>query len=53
MEGRLRPARHMVRRDEGLVLALSLPTISLFNMRSLWAKARNLADDISLRHTDI
>ena len=53
VEGRLRPARHVVRRDEGLVLALSLPTISLYNMRSLWAKARSLADDIAFRHTDI
>ena len=47
------PARHVVRRDEGLVAALSLPSISLYNMRSLWAKAGSLADDILLRHTDI
>ena len=52
VEGRLR-ARHVVRRDEGLVMALSLPTISVYNMRSLWAKARSLADDITFRQTDI
>ena len=43
----------MVRRDEGRVVALSLPTISLYNMRSLWARARSLVDDITFRHTDI
>ena len=53
VEGRLRPARQVVRRDEGLMVALSLPTISVYNMRSLWAKARSLADDITFRQTDI
>jgi hypothetical protein len=43
----------VVRRDEGLVVALSLPTISQYNMRSLWAKAGNLADDINHRQSDI
>ena len=52
-EGRLAPARHVVRRDEGLVAALSLPAITLYNMRSIWAKAGSLADDILFRHTDI
>jgi len=42
-----------VRRDEGLVAALSLPTLSLYNMRSVWAKLDNLADDITMRETDI
>ena len=45
--------RRTVRRDEGLVAALSLPTISLYNMRSVWAKMGNLADDIAMRQTDI
>ena len=43
----------MIRRDEGLVVALSLPTITQYNMRSLWAKAGNLADDINFRQSDI
>ena len=42
-----------VQRDEGLVAALSLPTLSLYNMRSVWAKLDNLADDITMRETDI
>ena len=32
---RLEPARRVIRRDEGLVQALTLPTISVFNMRSI------------------
>ena len=51
-EGRARTARRVVRRDKGLVAALSLPSITLYNMRSIWAKAGNLADDIVFRHTD-
>ena len=52
-EGRPITARHAIRRDEGLVVALSLPNISLYNMRSIWAKAGNLADDILARQVDI
>ena len=46
-------ARKVIKRDEGLVQALSLPTISLYNMRSIWPKIGNLADDINLRETDL
>ena len=42
-----------MRRDEGLVTALSLPAISLYNMRSIWSKIGNLADDVLMRQTDI
>ena len=47
------PARKVIRRDEGLVEALTLPSITLFNMRSIWPKIGNLADDINLRETDL
>ena len=47
------PTRRVVRRDEGLVEAINLPTISCYNMRSIWAKIGNLADDINMRGTDI
>ena len=47
------PARKVIRRDEGLVEALTLPKITLYNMRSMWPKIGNLADDICLRETDI
>ena len=45
--------RKTIHRDEGLVQALSLPTISLYNMRSSWAKINNMADDIQMRETDL
>ena len=51
-EGRV-PTRRVIRRDEGLVKALTLPTISVYNMRSIWAKIKNLGDDINMRETDI
>ena len=47
------PTRKVIKRDRGLVEALTLPKISLYNMRSLWPKIKNLSDDISLRETDI
>ena len=33
--GEIHTARKVIKRDEGLVQALSLPTISLYNMRSI------------------
>ena len=50
---RREPSRRVIRRDEGLVQALTLPTISVYNMRSLWAKLNNLGDDIIMRGTDL
>ena len=47
------PARKVIKRDEGLVQALSLPAVSLYNMRSIWSKINNLADDINMRETDL
>ena len=40
-------------RDEGLVVALNLPVVTLYNMRSKWSKINNLADDINMRGTDL
>ena len=36
-----------------MVEALDLPTISCYNMRSIWAKIGNLADDMNMRETDV
>ena len=33
--------------------ALSLPSVSLYNMRSICSKINNLADDINMRETDL
>ena len=53
IEGRGPPARRVVRRDEGLVQALSTPSITVYNMRSMWAKIGNMAQDINMRWTDL
>ena len=45
--------RRVVRRDKGLVQALTSPTISVYNMRSIWAKIKNLANDINMRWTTL
>jgi hypothetical protein len=47
------PARKVVRRDEGLVQALTLPAITVYNMRSMWPKIGNMAEDITMRNTDL
>ena len=36
-----------------LVDALSVPNITLYNARSVWAKWSNLAEDINMRQTDL
>ena len=46
-------SRKTILRDEGLVQALNLPVVSLYNMRSSWSKINNLADDINMRGTDL
>ena len=35
------------------MVALNLPVVSLYNMRSNWSKINNLADDINMRGTDL
>ena len=40
--------RHTVRRDKGLVQALSIPAINLYNMPYIWSKISNLAKDIRM-----
>ena len=45
--------RRVIRRDEGMVQALTLPTITVYNMRSIWAKIQNLGDDINMRGSNL
>ena len=40
------PARRVVCRDNKCIQALSLPSIMSYNVRSIWGKLNNLADDI-------
>ena len=47
------PVRKTVKRSNKLVDALSAPRITLYNMRSAWSKLDNLAEDMSMRQTDI
>ena len=49
----MEPARRVIRRDEGLVQALTLPTISVYSMGSIWEKMGNPGDDINMRGTDL
>ena len=41
-----------IKRDNRYLEALSLPTFSLYNMRSVWSKLSSLAEDMSERATD-
>ena len=41
-----------IKRDNKHVEALSLPTFSVFNMRSIWSKLSSLAEDMTERETD-
>ena len=47
------PVRRTVRRSNKLVEALSAPRITLYNVRSAWAKWDSIAEDISMRPTDL
>jgi hypothetical protein len=47
------PARQTVRRSDKLVAALTVPRMSLYNARSLWAKIDSLAEDMKMRQTDL
>ena len=42
-----------VRRDNKLLEALNLPVFTVYNMRSVWSKLNNLAEDIIERSADI
>ena len=41
-----------IRRDNKLLESLSLPTFSVFNMRSIWSKLSSLSEDMAERQTD-
>ena len=41
-----------IKRDNRYLEAMSLPTFSVYNMRSLWSKLSSLAEDMSERSTD-
>ena len=47
------PVRKTIRRSNKMIQALSLPTVTLYNMRSIWSKLENLIDDIEERKVDI
>ena len=47
------PARRVVCRDNKCIQALSLPSIMSYNVRSIWGKLNNLADDIKERSGQI
>ena len=47
------PVRRTVRRNSKLVDALSVPRMTLYNMRSAWSKLDNLAEDMRMRKTDL
>ena len=42
-----------IRRDNRFAEASSLPAFTVFNMRSIWSKLNNLADDMEERNVDI
>ena len=43
----------MIHRDNRFVHSLDLPTFTVYNMRSIWSKINNLAEDIEDRNVDI
>ena len=47
------PVRRAVRRSNKLVDALSVPRITLYNMRSAWSKLDNLMEDMEMRSTSL
>ena len=47
------PTRITVKRSNNLVNALAAPRITLFNVRSAWSKWSNIAEDITMRITDL
>ena len=47
------PVRHIIRRDNKCVQALSLPNTLVYNMRSIWSKLDNFSEDMIERSGDI
>ena len=47
------PARHVIRRENKCIQALSLPTTLVYNMRSIWSKIHNFAADMIERDASI
>ena len=50
---RLFPVRITVKRDNRKIVALTLPKILNYNMRSIWSKYENLVQDINERESDL
>ena len=50
---RLPAVRRGIRRDNKCIQALSLPTLLMYNMRSIWPKQNNFAADMLERSADI
>ena len=50
---RQKPVRHTIRRENRCLQALSLPTLLVYNMRSIWGKLNNVCEDMSERDCDI
>ena len=48
-----RPVRRNILRSNKLVQALSVPKMTLYNVRSAWAKWNNIAEDLQMRETDV
>ena len=49
---RLPRANITIKRDNKFIKALSLPTFSVYNMRSIWSKLSSLSEDMTERETD-
>ena len=47
------PTLITIRRDNRKIIALTLPKIVIYNMRSLWSKYESLAEDIHERESDL
>ena len=48
-----KPVRKTIKRNNKLVNALSVPNMTLYNVRSAWAKWSNIAEDMDVRETDL
>ena len=47
------PVRQRIRRENKCVQALSLPSLLVYNMRSIWAKLDNFSDDMIERSANV
>ena len=48
-----KPVRKTIKRDNKIVEALSLPKMTLYNVRSAWSKWSNISEDMEMRDTDV